>query len=273
LNTNLNTHLSTESTTNYDVASMTVNQLLTAINKEDAAVQLAIAKCLPVITNVTELCVSTLTSKGRIIYIGAGTSGRLGVLDAAECMPTFGIDNNTIIGIIAGGFKALNSAVENAEDDVSQAIKDLQAHNFTANDILIGLSASGGTPYVISALSHARSIGAITVGITNNNATKMESVAHHVIVCIVGAEFIAGSTRMKAGTAQKLILNMISTTCMIKMGRTKGNLMAHLMPMNIKLKKRAAHIISTQLNITIEQAEVLLAQYKTIENVLANYTL
>jgi N-acetylmuramic acid 6-phosphate etherase len=268
LNTKLNTHQSTESSTNYDVATMTVNELLTAINKEDAAVHLAIATCLPVITTVTELCVNALTNKGRIVYIGAGTSGRLGVLDAAECMPTFGIDNNTIIGIIAGGFKALNSAVENAEDDTEQAIKDLQAHNFTANDLLIGLSASGGTPYVISALTHARSIGATTVGITNNNATKMESVAHQVI----GAEFIAGSTRMKAGTAQKLILNMISTTCMIKMGRTKGNLMVHLMPMNVKLKKRAANIISTELNITMERAELLLAQHKTIESVLANYT-
>jgi N-acetylmuramic acid 6-phosphate etherase len=268
----LNTNLHTESATNYDVATMSVNELLVAINKEDAHVHQAIAKCIDVITTVTEQCFKTLANKGRIVYIGAGTSGRLGVLDAAECMPTFGIDNNTIIGIIAGGTKALNSAVENAEDDQEQAVIDLQERNFTTNDILIGLSASGTTPYVLAALRHARALGAHTVGITNNNNSPMLSVAHNTIACIVGAEFIAGSTRMKAGTSQKLILNMISTTCMIKLGRTKGNLMTHLMPMNIKLKKRAANIISNELNISIEEAEALLIQHKTIDAVLTNYT-
>ncbi|MBC7412285.1 MAG: N-acetylmuramic acid 6-phosphate etherase [Bacteroidia bacterium] len=250
---------------------MSISELLIAINKEDSFIHLAIAKCMDVITTVTEECFKTLTNKGRIVYIGAGTSGRLGVLDAAECMPTFGIDNNTIIGIIAGGNKALNSAVENAEDDQMQAIADLQEHNFAANDIIIGLSASGTTPYVLAALRYARTLGAHTIGITNNNNSPMLNIAHTTIECIVGAEFIAGSTRMKAGTSQKLILNMISTSCMIKLGRTKGNLMTHLMPMNIKLKKRAANIISAELKVSIETAEALLVEYKTIDAVLTNY--
>ncbi len=267
----MNTKQHTETATNYDVNAMSVNELLAAINTEDANVHKAIALCLPTITTVTEQCIATLTNKGRVVYIGAGTSGRLGVLDAAECMPTFGIDNNTIIGIIAGGFKALNSAVENAEDDQQQAINDLNDLNFTANDILIGLSASGTTPYVLAALQHARALGAKTVGITNNLNSPMLTTASITIECVVGPEFIAGSTRMKAGTSQKLILNMISTTCMIKLGRTKGNLMTHLMPMNIKLKKRAVSIICNELAISEAEATELLARYATIDAVLTNY--
>ncbi|WP_072576958.1 N-acetylmuramic acid 6-phosphate etherase, partial [Suttonella ornithocola] len=210
---------------------------------------------IPNITLAVDAIVHTFSQKGRLIYIGAGTSGRLGVLDASECPPTYNTDPNQIIGIIAGGHQALTEAIENAEDNQEQAINDLKALHFSQKDILVGIAASGQTPYVISGLQYAKQCQASTIAITCSENNPMQKIVDIAITPIVGAEIITGSTRMKAGTAQKMILNMLTTTAMIKMGKVYGNLMVDVQPNNAKLIRRQQQIVCEAAGCSLEQAK------------------
>ncbi|MEZ5008450.1 MAG: N-acetylmuramic acid 6-phosphate etherase [Chitinophagales bacterium] len=251
----------TESSSNYDhLEKMSTLELLQNINSEDKKVALAVEKLIPKI----ELLVNDITDKmlsgGRLFYIGAGTSGRLGIVDASECPPTFGVSHDLVIGIMAGGDKAIRKAVEFAEDDTEQGWKDLLEFNISNNDVVIGIAASGTTPYVIGALKTAQENNIITGCITCNANSPMAKVAHHPIEILVGPEFVTGSTRMKSGTAQKLALNMISTSVMIKLGRVKGNKMVDMQLSNDKLVERGSIMVMEALNISKEAAkEKLLA--------------
>lgn len=255
----------TEQDSNYDnLENMSVNEIITAINKEDQSVPLAVEKALPHIEALIYQVKERLKNGGRLFYIGAGTSGRLGILDASECPPTFGVPNNLVIGIIAGGDKAIRKAVENAEDSTTQGWKDLCDHNISKNDIVIGIAASGTTPYVISALDECNKHNIITGCITCNKQSPLSSVSKYPIEVIVGSEFLTGSSRMKAGTAQKLTLNMITTTVMIQLGKVKGNKMVDMQLSNDKLVKRAVKMIMTELKITETAAITLLKKYKNV---------
>ena len=260
----------TERPSNYDALEhMTVKELLRNINREDNVVPEAVAKSLPQIERLVEQIVKKMKNGGRLFYIGAGTSGRLGIVDASECPPTFGVEEGLVIGIMAGGDKAIRKAVEFAEDNAEQGWKDLQEYNISEEDVLVGLAASGRTPYVTGAVDKARKKGLTTGCITCNTNTKLAEVAEYPIEVIVGPEFVTGSTRMKAGTAQKLVLNMISTATMIQLGRVKGNKMVDMQLTNNKLVGRGARMIMEELNLSKEEAEKLLLQYgsvrKTIE--------
>ncbi|TGA99746.1 N-acetylmuramic acid 6-phosphate etherase [Sporolactobacillus shoreae] len=218
-------------------------EMLEMINREDGKVAEAVAKILPQITKAVDSMSTKFIRGGRIVYVGAGTSGRLGFLDAAESVPTFGIEEGRITGLIAGGPEAMRRAVEGAEDNTELCEKDLKNINFSAADVLVGLAASGRTPYVIGGMNYARSIGAVTVSVTCNPAGSMNSLADCPIVCEVGPEVITGSTRMKSGTAQKMILNMMSTAIMIKDNKVFSNLMVNVQPTNGKLRERAKRIV------------------------------
>ena len=260
----------TERPSNYDALEhMTVKELLRNINREDNVVPEAVAKSLPQIERLVEQIVKKMKNGGRLFYIGAGTSGRLGIVDASECPPTFGVEEGLVIGIMAGGDKAIRKAVEFAEDNAEQGWKDLQEYNISEKDVLVGLAASGRTPYVTGAVDKARKKGLTTGCITCNTNTKLAEVAEYPIEVIVGPEFVTGSTRMKAGTAQKLVLNMISTATMIQLGRVKGNKMVDMQLTNNKLVGRGTRMIMEELNLSMEEAEKLLLQYgsvrKTIE--------
>lgn len=260
----------TERPSNYDALEhMTVKELLRNINREDNAVPEAVAKSLPQIERLVEQIVKKMKNGGRLFYIGAGTSGRLGIVDASECPPTFGVEEGLVIGIMAGGDKAIRKAVEFAEDNAEQGWKDLQEYNISEKDVLVGLAASGRTLYVTGAVDKARKKGLTTGCITCNTQTKLAEVAEYPIEVIVGPEFVTGSTRMKAGTAQKLVLNMISTATMIQLGRVKGNKMVDMQLTNNKLVGRGTRMIMEELNLSKEEAEKLLLQYgsvrKTIE--------
>ena len=209
-----------------------------------------------------------MKSGGRLFYIGAGTSGRLGILDASEIPPTYGMPQGKVIGIIAGGDQAIRKAVENAEDDANQAWIDLLAHQISSNDVLIGIAASGRTPYVIGGVIEARKHGIVTGCITCNANTAVSKHANFAVEVVVGPEFVTGSTRMKAGTAQKLVLNMISTTAMIKLGRVKGNKMVDMQLTNNKLIDRATRMVMDELSVTQEKAEVLLKEFGSVRKVL-----
>ncbi len=262
----------TEQSSYYDnLEKMSVNELLTNINNEDKKVPLAVEKSIPQIENLVVNLVDRFENGGRLFYIGAGTSGRLGVLDASECPPTYGVPDNWVIGLIAGGDSAFRKAVENAEDDKEQAWKDLQAFNINENDVLVGIAASGGTPYVIGGLEEANKNGILTGCITCNLNSKVAAVSKYPIEVIVGSEFVTGSTRMKAGTAQKLVLNMITTSLMIKLGRVVGNKMVDMQLTNKKLVKRGTLMIAKELGIDDVMANKLLMKHKSVRNAIENY--
>ncbi|MED3878858.1 N-acetylmuramic acid 6-phosphate etherase [Priestia megaterium] len=238
-------------------------EIVKKINEEDHQVPQAINKVLPVIALLVDEIVSAFKQGGRLIYIGAGTSGRLGVLDASECVPTFGTPAEQVIGIIAGGDKALRHALEGAEDNKKQAIEDLKAINLSNEDILVGIAASGRTPYTLSALAYANSLGTVTGCVVNSPQSPMEQEAKYAIVAESGPEVVTGSTRMKAGTAQKLVLNMLTTASMIQIGKVYSNLMVDVQLTNDKLVQRAKNIIAELTGVSPEEAAESLQTYKT----------
>lgn len=262
----------TEQASNYnDLEKMSTLELLTNINAEDRTVPNAIEKEIPSIEKLVEIIHSKMKTGGRLFYIGAGTSGRLGVLDASECPPTFGVPNKRVIGLIAGGDTALRTAVENAEDDVNLAWKDLSKYNISDKDVLVGIAASGTTPYVIGALNEANKHSITTGCIVCNENSPLSKVADLSIELIVGPEFVTGSTRMKAGTAQKLVLNMITTSVMIKLGRVEDNKMVNMQLNNKKLVNRGVLMIMDELHINQGLASTLLEKHKSVKNALDNY--
>jgi N-acetylmuramic acid 6-phosphate etherase len=262
----------TESSSHFDnLEKMSVIELLTNINQEDSKVHLAVRETLPQIEKLITLIVKRMQKGGRLFYLGAGTSGRLGVLDASEVPPTFGVPGTMVIGLIAGGETALRKAVESAEDDPDKAWKELEIFNINTKDTVIGIAASGTTQYVIGGLMKARESGILTGCVTCNPGSKIVEVAEIPIVVVVGPEFITGSTRLKAGTAQKMVLNMITTTVMIKLGRIKGNKMVNMQLTNKKLIERGTRMIVEELNIQREAARILLMQQGSVKKALEFY--
>lgn len=259
----------TESSSNYNnLEQMSVRELLTNINDEDMTVPLAVEKALPQIEALVNIIVEKMNAGGRLFYIGAGTSGRLGILDASEIPPTYGMPHGKVIGLIAGGDGAIRKAVEHAEDNETQAWKDLEEHLINQNDVLIGIAASGRTPYVIGGIKAARANGIVTGSITCNANSEVSKYAEYPIEVVVGPEFVTGSTRMKAGTAQKLVLNMISTTTMIRLGRVKGNKMVDMLLTNNKLVDRGVRMIMEELKVNQQQAEKLLQEYGSVRKAI-----
>lgn len=262
----------TEQPSRYNkLEKMSTKKLLSSINKEDQTVPLAVKKSAKQIERLVEAALKRMVSGGRLFYIGAGTSGRLGIVDASECPPTYGVPHGMVIGLIAGGDAAIRKAVEFAEDDAKQGWKDLQAHKISKKDVLIGIAASGTTPYVIGALNTARNKGVLTGCITCNKNSLVAAAAEFPIEVVVGPEFVTGSTRMKAGTAQKLVLNMISTTLMIKLGRVKGNKMVDMMPTNNKLVERGSKMIKEELGVDNLTAANLLAKHGNVRKAVEAY--
>jgi len=258
----------TESDSYYDnLEQMTVQELLININKEDKIVPLAVAKAITEITVLVNEIVTRLKQGGRLFYMGAGTSGRLGVLDASECPPTFGVSDDVVVGLIAGGDKAIRKAVENAEDDSNQGWEDLKKFNISTKDVVIGIAASGTTPYVIGALEQCNKKGIATGCITMNAGSPLAKTAQYPVVVVVGAEFVTGSSRMKAGTAQKLVLNMISTSVMIQLGHVKGNKMVDMQLSNSKLVARGTKMIMQQTGLDYAKAETLLLKHGSVRKV------
>jgi N-acetylmuramic acid 6-phosphate etherase len=251
---------------------MSVNELLVNMNREDRTVPDAVEKAIPQIEKLVQAIVQKMQNGGRLFYIGAGTSGRLGVLDASECPPTFGVPKNLIIGIIAGGDVALRNSVEAAEDNQLQAWHDLKAFDIDATDIVVGIAASGTTPYVIEGLKKCRSEGIATACITCNPLSLLAEVSDFPVEIVTGPEFVTGSTRMKAGTAQKLVLNMISTSVMIQMGRVLDNIMVDMQLSNHKLIDRGIKMITKQLDVPYSEAKDLLEKHGNVRNVLNNHT-
>ncbi len=250
---------------------MSVNELLTHINNEDKTVPTAIEKSIPKIEALIDIIVEKLLHGGRLFYMGAGTSGRLGIVDASECPPTFGVPHELVVGIIAGGDTAIRKAVEFAEDDTKQGWVDLTSHKITSKDIVIGIAASGTTPYVIGALETCNTHNIVTACITCNQGSPLSKIAQYPIEVVVGPEFVTGSSRMKAGTAQKLVLNMISTATMIKLGHVKDNKMVDMQLSNDKLVKRAINMIIQELNINSKEAEELLKEHGSVRKAILNY--
>lgn len=262
----------TESSSNYDnLELMGTYSILSKINEEDKKVASAVEKVIPQITYLVDVITMRFLKGGRLFYIGAGTSGRLGVLDASEIPPTFGMPYDQIVGLIAGGDKAIRKAVENAEDDEFQAWLDLQDYNIKSHDTLIGIAASGSTPYVLGGLKAAKENGILTAAITNNLGTPISKNVDISIEVIVGPEFITGSTRMKSGTSQKLILNMISTALMIKVGKVEGNRMVNMQINNDKLITRGANYIKESLGLDYQSAKKLLKKHGSVKVALEKY--
>ncbi len=259
----------TEQNSKYDnLDQMSVKDLLVAMNAEDKLVPEAVEKCIPDIEAFIAEAVIKMEDGGRLFYIGAGTSGRLGVVDASECPPTFGVPHELVVGLIAGGDSAIRKAVEFAEDNKKQGWQDLQNHHFSETDVLVGIAASGSTPYVIGAIENANKIGALTAAITNNQNSKLAIVAQHPIVPVVGPEFLTGSTRLKSGTSQKLVLNMISTSLMIRLGKVKGNKMIDMQLSNDKLIERGVKMVMNELNIDYGKAHKLLLKHGSVRSVI-----
>ncbi len=250
---------------------LSTEDLLSGINSEDQKVAIAVQGILSEISSFVDACFLRMKKGGRLFYIGAGTSGRLGIVDASECPPTFGVEQGRVIGLIAGGDQAIRKAVEFAEDDQIQGWKDLEAHQITALDTVIGIAASGTTPYVLSALETANKEGILTASITCNPGNPISQIATHPLTIEVGPEFVTGSTRMKSGTAQKLVLNMISTSLMIKLGHVKGNRMIDMQLSNEKLVDRGVKMILDKINISYEDAEQLLLEKGSVRAVLAHF--
>jgi N-acetylmuramic acid 6-phosphate etherase len=253
---------------------MSVGEILGHLNDEDKTVPYAIEKVLPAIENLVSVISDKMLAGGRLFYIGAGTSGRLAVVDASECPPTYGVPYGLVVAIIAGGDEAITKAVENAEDDFAQGWKDLEAHNINDKDVVIGIAASGTTPYVIGALEEAKSRGIVTGSITNNPGSPLSQIADYPIAVEVGPEFVTGSTRMKSGTSQKLILNMISTTVMIQLGRVEDNKMVNMQLTNEKLIDRGTKMIMDKIGMSdYDQAKELLLKYGSVKKAVDNYKL
>ena len=242
------------------VDSLSALEIVQLMNEEDKQVPLAIEKCLPQIAQAVECIVAAFQQGGRLVYIGAGTSGRLGVLDASECPPTFGVSPEMVKGIIAGGERALRHPIEGAEDSKTQAVVDLQTIQFSSKDVLVGIAASGRTPYVIGALEYAKSLGSVTVSIASNPNSAMANIVDIAIDTVVGPEVLTGSSRLKSGTAQKLVLNMLTTASMILMGKCYQNLMVDVQASNEKLKARAIHIVMQATDCDKALAEETLKQ-------------
>lgn len=247
-----------------DIDKMSVIEVLKGINDEDKLVPLAVEKALPQIEKLATAVAERMKGGGRLFYIGAGTSGRLGVVDASECPPTFGVPFDWVVGIIAGGDSAIRKAVEFAEDDDKQAWIDLQEYDINEKDSLVGLAASGTTPYVVGGLLEARKHGVLTGCIICNEGGPVVAASDYPVEVVAGPEFLTGSTRMKSGTAQKLVLNMLSTTVMIQLGRVKGNKMVDMQLTNHKLVDRGTHMVMEELNIGEEQAAELLTKYGSV---------
>ena len=234
---------------------MSVEEIAKLMNEEDRGVPEAIQRAIPEITELIEAVIRAFKNEGRLIYIGAGTSGRLGILDAVECVPTFGTSPEKVVGLIAGGEQAIKDAVEGAEDSKELAIEDLKKLRLTKNDIVVGIAASGRTPYVIGGLNYAKELGAKTGSLSNNENTKISEIADYPIEVITGPEVLAGSTRLKAGTAQKIVLNLITTISMVKIGKAYENLMVDVLATNEKLVDRAKRIIVEATGVDYEEAE------------------
>lgn len=261
----------TEEDSNYNhLEKMSVTEILQGINDEDKSIPFVIEKVLPAIKKVVDIIVEKISNGGRLFYIGAGTSGRLGVLDASECPPTYGVPYDMVIGIIAGGDQAIRKAVENAEDDMEQAWIDLLTYNISDKDVVVGIAASGTTPYVIGGLRKANQNGLETACIVCNDHSAIAAEAKYPIEVVVGPEFVTGSTRMKSGTAQKLILNMISTASMIRLGRVKGNKMVDMQLTNTKLVDRAVNMVMQSTKLDQESAQKLLDMYGSVRKAIDN---
>jgi len=262
----------TEHDSNHNhLEKMTINELLIKINQEDNTVPNAVEKALPQIELLVENIVHKLKNGGRLFYIGAGTSGRLGILDASECPPTFGVPHELVIGIIAGGDSAIRKAVEFAEDSTTQGFEDLISYNISKKDIVVGVAASGTTPYVVAALKKCNDNNILTGCITCNHNSPLSKTAKFPIEVIVGPEFVTGSSRMKAGTAQKLVLNMITTTTMIQLGHIKDNKMVDMQLSNYKLVDRGIKMIMNELDVNQEEAQKLLDKYGNVRSSINNY--
>jgi N-acetylmuramic acid 6-phosphate etherase len=271
-NNNMEFTKTTEQSSKYEhLEKMSVQELLSNINQEDKTVPLAVEKALPQIENLVTEIVSKMKLGGRLFYIGAGTSGRIGILDASECPPTFGVPFDLVIGIIAGGDTAIRKAVENAEDNATQAWIDLKAFNVNENDVVIGIAASGTTPYVIGGLQSCNENNITTGSISCNAGSPLSQTAKFPIEVIVGPEFVTGSSRMKAGTAQKLVLNMISTSTMIQLGKVKGNKMVDMQLSNSKLVDRGVKMIMGEIPVSYEQAAELLKEHGSVRKAVDNY--
>jgi len=259
----------TEANSRYDdLEEMSVRDILVNMNSEDATVPKAILRAMPQIEALVPEIVKQMEKGGRLFYVGAGTSGRLGIVDASECPPTFGVPQGWVVGIIAGGDGAIRKAVEFAEDDRAQGWKDLEEYQINHKDVVVGLAASGITPYVIGSLEEAGNHGLITGCITCNRDTPLAKVALFPIEVVVGPEFITGSTRLKAGTAQKLVLNMISSSVMIRLGRVKGNKMVDMQLTNNKLVDRGTRMLMEELSIGRAEAEELLGKFGSVRKVI-----
>jgi len=256
----------------HHLEKMSTGDLLLLINLEDQSVAHKVTGCIPAIEKLVEDIVVRMRDGGRLFYIGAGTSGRLGILDASECPPTFGVDHEDVIGLIAGGDAAIRKAQEFAEDNIEQAWKDLMEFGINQMDTLIGIAASGTTPYVIGGLKTARENKILTGCITCNPDAPLIAHANHPVVCIVGPEVVTGSTRMKAGTAQKLILNMISTTTMIRLGRIEDNKMVDMQLSNNKLIDRGVRMIMEKTSLPYEEASALLSVHGSVRRALKSFT-
>ena len=262
----------TESDSNYDgLEKMSVSDLLLNINREDKTVALSVAEQIPQIEKLINAIVLQMKNGGRLFYLGAGTSGRLGIVDASECPPTFGVDHGLVVGLMAGGDKAMRKAVEFAEDSSSLGWEDLKNHNITSRDVVIGIAASGTTTYVIGALKKCQDEKIITGCIVCNEGSPVSEVSDYPVEVVVGPEFVTGSTRMKSGTAQKLVLNMISTSVMIKLGKVKGNKMVDMQLSNNKLVNRGTKMIIKELGVNYETAHSLLEKYGSVRNAVNNY--
>lgn len=262
----------TESESLYDnLDQMSVRELLEGINNEDRKVAIAVGREIPKIEKLVTRIVERMRRGGRLFYIGAGTSGRLGVLDASEIPPTYGMPNTLVIGLIAGGDRALRNPVESAEDDLDKAWEELQQYHINTNDTLVGIAASGTTPYVIGSLRKARSEGILTASISCNPDSPMAAEAEIAIEPVVGPEFVTGSTRMKSGTAQKMVLNMITTSTMIKLGRVKGNRMVNMQLTNQKLVDRGTRMIMEELRLDYEQSKNLLLLHGSVREAIDSY--
>lgn len=263
------TDKTTESPSEYDnLEQMSIRELLISINREDHKVPKAVAQAIPFIEPVVEQIAKRMELGGRLFYLGAGTSGRLGIVDASECPPTFGVPHNWVIGLIAGGDSAIRKAVEFAEDDPKQGWKDLQEYDVSPLDFVIGIAASGTTPYVVGALQECEQRGIATACITCNKNSSLAEATKHPIEINVGPEFVTGSTRMKSGTAQKLVLNMISTAVMIRLQRVKGNRMVDMQLSNSKLVERGTRMIAELRDCSQDEAKSLLLQYGSVRKAL-----
>ncbi len=259
----------TEQASAYDnLQAMSVHDILVGINREDARVAEAVGKTIPVMERLIEQIVERMHRGGRIFYIGAGTSGRLGVTDASELPPTYGVPDGLVIGLIAGGDGALRKAVEHAEDDGEGAWCDMAPYRPTADDTLVGIAASGTTPYVVGGIRTARRAGLLTAAITCNPGSPVAAEAEYALEAVVGPEFVTGSTRMKAGTAQKLMLNMLSTTVMIRLGRVEGNRMVNMQLTNDKLVERGTRMVVQSTGLDAEQARALLLRWGSVKKAL-----